>query len=257
VISISGIIRNIDIYVIDVINIISLNRLSDGGAAMLAAANKNHHMASVGSIFISPFIKNMFRVWELSYTRFAKENRADDERPCAIIISIAPISPHVVLERAPASISPMWPTDEYAINDLRSGWRRQIILVITAPIIDILTSIDWIFDSIGRFVIIRIMPYPPSFSKIAAKIIDPAIGASTWAFGSHRCVVNRGSFTKNPLIINNLISWLVCDGRLSVDILMFVDNDHLYSSRNIISIGSDAIMVYIIIYILAWTRSGW
>jgi hypothetical protein len=69
--------------------------------------------------------------------------------------------------------------------------------------------------------------------------------------------VNRGSFTKNPLIINNLISWLVCDGRLSVDILMFVDNDHLYSSRNVISIGSDAIMVYIIIYILAWTRSGW
>lgn len=33
---------------------------------------------------------------------------------------------------------------------------------------------------------IRIMPYPPSFSRMAAKIIDPAIGASTWALGSHR-----------------------------------------------------------------------
>lgn len=31
------------------------------------------------------------------------------------------------------------------------------------------------------------MPYPPSFSRMAARIIDPAIGASTWAFGSHRC----------------------------------------------------------------------
>lgn len=33
---------------------------------------------------------------------------------------------------------------------------------------------------------IRIMPYPPSFSNTAASTIEPAIGASTWAFGSHR-----------------------------------------------------------------------
>lgn len=45
---------------------------------------------------------------------------------------------------------------------------------------------------------IRNRPYPPSLSRIAAKIIDPAIGASTCAFGSQRCVVNIGSFTKNP-----------------------------------------------------------
>lgn len=32
----------------------------------------------------------------------------------------------------------------------------------------------------------RIMPYPPSFSRIAAKTMEPAMGASTWAFGSHR-----------------------------------------------------------------------
>jgi len=31
----------------------------------------------------------------------------------------------------------------------------------------------------SRIVEIRIMPYPPSFSRIAARIIDPAIGAST------------------------------------------------------------------------------
>lgn len=28
--------------------------------------------------------------------------------------------------------------------------------------------------------------------------MDPAIGASTCAFGSQRCVVNIGSFTRNP-----------------------------------------------------------
>lgn len=32
----------------------------------------------------------------------------------------------------------------------------------------------------------RIMPYPPSFRRVPARTIDPAIGASTWAFGSHR-----------------------------------------------------------------------
>lgn len=39
---------------------------------------------------------------------------------------------------------------------------------------------------VGRICIIRMMPYPPSFSRIAASTIEPAIGASTWALGSHR-----------------------------------------------------------------------
>lgn len=34
--------------------------------------------------------------------------------------------------------------------------------------------------------VVRASPYPPSFRRIAASIIDPAIGASTWAFGSQR-----------------------------------------------------------------------
>lgn len=34
--------------------------------------------------------------------------------------------------------------------------------------------------------VIRSIPYPPSFSRMAARTIDPAIGASTWALGSHR-----------------------------------------------------------------------
>lgn len=39
---------------------------------------------------------------------------------------------------------------------------------------------------VGIICIIRIMPYPPSFRRIAARTMEPAIGASTWAFGSHR-----------------------------------------------------------------------
>lgn len=43
----------------------------------------------------------------------------------------------------------------------------------------------------------RRRPYPPSFKRIPARIIDPATGASTWALGSHRWTVNIGNFTKN------------------------------------------------------------
>ena len=43
----------------------------------------------------------------------------------------------------------------------------------------------------------RMIPYPPSFSSRAASSIDPAIGASTWALGSHRCRPYRGALTMN------------------------------------------------------------
>jgi hypothetical protein len=45
-----------------VINIISLNKLIEGGAAILIAVNKNHHMVITGINIIMPFIKNILRV---------------------------------------------------------------------------------------------------------------------------------------------------------------------------------------------------
>jgi hypothetical protein len=54
-----------------------------------------------------------------------------------------------------------------------------------------------------KIIIIRASPYPPNLSKIAAKIIDPATGASTCAFGNHKCIENNGSFTINAKIIIN------------------------------------------------------
>lgn len=63
-----------------------------------------------------------------------------------------------------------------------------------------------------RIVEIRIMPYPPNLSKMAASTIDPAIGASTWAFGNHRCSPYSGIFTINAIMHANHIS----------------DDDHLF-----------------------------
>lgn len=43
------------------------------------------------------------------------------------------------------------------------------------------------------------MPYPPSFNSRAASSMDPAIGASTWALGNHRCRPYNGAFTINAV----------------------------------------------------------
>lgn len=63
----------------------------------------------------------------------------------------------------------------------------QISLVAIAPVMEILIKMDEDKDIVvWNSINIRAIPYPPSFNRIAAKTIDPAIGASTWAFGSHR-----------------------------------------------------------------------
>lgn len=51
--------------------------------------------------------------------------------------------------------------------------------------------------------VIRSMPYPPSFSNTAARTMDPAIGASTWALGNHRCSPYSGIFTMKAIIHAN------------------------------------------------------
>jgi hypothetical protein len=74
-----------------------------------------------------------------------------------------------------------------------------------------------------KIIIIRAIPYPPSFSRIAARIIDPATGASTCALGNHKCTENRGNFTINAVIIishvkefTDLNGIIICSG---IDIL--------------------------------------
>lgn len=69
----------------------------------------------------------------------------------------------------------------------RSVWRRQIRPVSVAPSIEILMSSGADkFISLGAMLEKRMAPYPPNLSKILARIIEPAVGASTWALGSHR-----------------------------------------------------------------------
>lgn len=54
-----------------------------------------------------------------------------------------------------------------------------------------------------NIMVIRNIPYPPSFNRMAASTIDPAIGASTWALGNHKWRPYRGIFTMNAVIYAN------------------------------------------------------
>lgn len=81
----------------------------------------------------------------------------------------------------------MWLTDEKAIRDFRSVCREQSMADRRTPNIE--NTINGV--AIGRNesfikVLVRKMPYPPSLRSVPAKIIEPAIGASTWALGNQR-----------------------------------------------------------------------
>lgn len=130
---------------------------------------------------------------------------------------------------------------------------------INPPIIAISKMILFITEN-GFKQLIMIIPYPPNFNKIAARIMDPAIGASTCAFGNHRCRKNIGVLTKNALI-KGIKSSLVWDVIGSTVVLINIVNERcrfdfinsVITKRS----GKDAVTVQIIIYILACRRSGW
>lgn len=95
------------------------------------------------------------------------------------------------------------------MRDFKSVWRRQIELVIIMPHRDSIMN-GYAMKSVTGFRsnVIRSMPYPPSFSKTAARTIEPAIGASTWALGSHRWRPYSGIFTMKAIMHANHMNTL-------------------------------------------------
>jgi hypothetical protein len=111
-ISLSGIIIYIDCLIIAVIRKISLIRLILGGAAIFAQQNINHQKAIVGMIVSIPLVNTMLRVIVIEYLIFAMQNSAEDLNPWAIIIASLACIPSFEFDSIPATISPIWPTDE-------------------------------------------------------------------------------------------------------------------------------------------------
>lgn len=95
-----------------VIRRISLNKFSEGGAAMLAAERRSHHRDRLGRKEMRPLVRKTLRVLVTSYVVLARKNRPEEVRPWAIIIEEAPEMPRGELVRVPAMSRPMWPTEE-------------------------------------------------------------------------------------------------------------------------------------------------
>lgn len=111
----------------------------------------------------------------------------DDVSLWALISAVAPIKLHGVWIMIAAITKAMWLINEQAIRDFRSVCRKQIELVIIIPHRDNMMKGQAIVLVMGyNRIEIRIIQYPPSLSRIAAMTIDPAIGASMCALGSHR-----------------------------------------------------------------------
>ena len=97
--------------------------------------------------------------------------------------------------------SAMWLTEEYVMSDFRSIWRRQIELVMIMPHKDSMMNGYAIKSVTGfRSSVTRSVPYPPSFSRTAARTMEPAMGASTWALGSQRRRPYSGIFTMKAIM---------------------------------------------------------
>ena len=128
-----------------------------------------------------------------------------------------------------------------------------------APQIEILKNKVWELRSNNGFIILmRIKPYPPSFNKIPARIIEPATGASTWALGSHKWVTYSGIFTKKAIVIASPSKKVQEEVNGAYDLKRNkLDPEVLKNIIDLKSRGKEAVTVYIIKYILACRRSGW
>lgn len=95
-----------------VISIISLIRLIEGGPAIFIVVKINHIIDIEGTRLSMPLVRNILRVWVVSYVILAIENIAEETRPWAIIIAIAPAQPQRVFVIVPEIRIAICPTEE-------------------------------------------------------------------------------------------------------------------------------------------------
>lgn len=81
---------------------ISAVRFIDGGAPIFPASMIKSQRDIAGEMHIIPLEIIMLRVFVDSYIEFAREKRPEDARPCATIMTRAPIIPQVDLSISPA-----------------------------------------------------------------------------------------------------------------------------------------------------------
>lgn len=91
---------------------ISLIVLIVGGAEIFRAININHQKVMLGIIVIKLLNISMLRVWNFIYKSLVKKKSADEVKPWATIIIMAPILPRRFIEKIPHKVNPIWATEE-------------------------------------------------------------------------------------------------------------------------------------------------
>lgn len=79
---------------------------------MFVSVARNHQKEFAGRSDRRPLVRNKLRVLVVSYLMPAREKRVGEERPWASIIARVPFQPQVLREAVPATIKPMWATEE-------------------------------------------------------------------------------------------------------------------------------------------------
>lgn len=96
----------------DAIRGISAARFRKGGAPMFVAIIRNHIVDIAGASIRIPLLIIKARELVISYAVLVIKNKAEDERPWAIIIITEAFHPQAELERMPARPKPIWATEE-------------------------------------------------------------------------------------------------------------------------------------------------
>src|SRR4051812_12106435 len=102
----------------------------------------------------------------------------------------------------PSITNPRCETDEYAMSFFMSFWTRVTIAPYTMPtiarntIVEITHGVLTASGNMGSEN--RTKPYVPIFRRTAARMTDPAVGASVWASGSQVWNGNMGTLIAKP-----------------------------------------------------------
>lgn len=156
-----------------------------------------------------------------------------------------------------ATTNLIWLTEEYAIMIFISICRKHSTPTKPPPNRATLWIIDkfWVKYKLN---LKRQRPNPANFKSKAASTMDPTTGASTWAFGSHKWMKNIGNLTNMPRI---RAQWMpVWIKFVFPKVKKEVMKQELKLLKKIIitsNKGSEQIIVYRAMAIIAWRRSGW
>jgi len=173
---------------------ISIENLRNGGVGRVANNKRIVHMyTELRDALEIPRIQDNCRVPHNRWVIPTSINNIGEINPWVNIKRMVTASLNDVSIRMRTGTGAIWKIELYAINFLKSDWEQQSIPLMTYEHINNGMNGFKILISLNLW--IRISPTPPNLRRIPAKIMDPKVGASTWATGNQKWMPSMGSLT--------------------------------------------------------------